>query len=190
MRGEPGADAAVVDVAAHRDAHAADERRIAPRTTSPARSVHARQVRLHVLCADRRRSGVGALDDRAVCRSRSSRTSAEIARGSRAHPACPSRDDASPRPDGRRRSSSAPSTRQSRNSCCASRCVCLSAFRVTVIAHGPPAAWRFPPPAALIVRRQHLADDRRRRLHDEAPDFAAELGEHAARVRGRWLRAP
>ena len=41
----------------------------------------------------------------------------------------------------------------------------------------------------MVVRRQHFSGDRRRRLHDEPPDLAPQLGEHAGAIAfGRLVR--
>src|SRR3954471_6322683 len=131
------------------------------------------RARLAVISA-RSWSGNGsALATWALCWTRSWRTS----RAKRAATVtAPGRPDARSRATTSRArlSSSAPSTRQRRNSCRASRCACFGVFmsaRLQVLR----GTFRQTP---LIVRRHDAADDRGGRLHHQPSDFAAQFGQH------------
>ena len=136
-RRQPGAHAAVVDVAA-------DLIRMPPMSAGfssndvvESRAVHAREAGLDVRRAGRRRSGV-ALSTTAVCRSRSSRTSRW--KSDKTAQRAAAADAASRCATWRTRaSSSAPSTRQSRNSCRA-RVAFGSPVRALIARLGTPLA--------------------------------------------------
>ena len=180
---QPGAHAAVEHVAADADPHAADERGIlAERRLQPG-AVQSRQVWLRAslrsVVGQRRRAfddGPMRVRDRAgPCAETSASTASD-----------PRRPDAATRSATcrTRGGSSWPSTTHSRKQL-ARRPSGLSGD----LHRSPQLPGRLFRQPAMVVGRQHFAGDRRRGLHDEPPDFAAQLGEHAARDRARSLRA-
>ena len=179
--------AAVVNIAAHLDAQAADQRRILREGNVQARAVHAargwpaRRPADPAAAARRSRPWRCAGPDPAS-------PAAETATGWR-------RSRAASGVDHRctacrtRFSSSKPLTRQLRNSCLASRRACLEIFIYRIdqaascrLVSSASRCWS----SGVRILPVTVAGG----LHDQPADFAAQFGQHAGVVLRRRLRAP
>ena len=186
-----GPHAAVVDVAADLDAHAADQRGVLGERRAQPRPVARASRPASTLAAQVRRQRRGALDDGA-CGGRG-----------RAHQPLEVRQD-------RQAARGASLRRRARTTCRRSALVQQAVDQADAeqapglapglfgrlhrdLARDSPSGElprRFLGQAPLIFRRQDLAGDRRGGLHDQPADLALELGQHAGVVLRRRPRAP
>src|SRR5262249_18804686 len=86
-------------------------------------------------------------------------------------------------------SSKAPSTKQSRNRCFASRLISLMVFITSFLLHRQLSG-RFLRQPLLIVRRQNLAGDCCGSFHHQMAYLLLELGEHPRMILSRSFSPP